>query len=156
MAENEGGNITLIGSFQKNNQEVVCAGVQSWQGKDYFFLRVFIPMIDSEELTPTPKGINLPYCFIDEFTQGVRNFAEVMGGDQIVKTITKGKNKEIHFSTSTFKGQSLLDIREFIKPKGDGDPFATKKGISIRTEQYPILLEIIEKLYTFVKCELKE
>lgn len=154
MAEDKSGDITLVGSFQKNNQEVVCAGVQPWQGKDYFFLRVFIPVIGSEELTPTPKGINLPYGFIEEFTQGVRNFAEVMGGDQVVKTITKGENKEIRFSISSFKGQSLLDIREFIKPKGDGEPFATKKGISIRTEQYPILIEIIEKLYKYVISEI--
>lgn len=156
MAEDEEGTITLLGSFQKNNQEVVCAGVNTWQGKYYFFLRVFVPIVGSEELTPTQKGVNLPYVFIDEFSQGVRNFGEVMGGDQVVKTIIKGDNREIRFSTNTYKGQSLIDIREFIIPKEGGKAFATKKGISIRTEQFPILIEIVEKLSFFVKSELKK
>ncbi len=153
MDDGEGSQITLVGSFQKNQLEAVCAGVNEWRGKNYFFLRIFTPVIGSEELVPTKKGVSLEYKYIDDFLDGVKKLGEIMGGDQVVKTIKKGQNQEIRICSSSYQGQSLLDIRLYIQPDGKSNLIATRKGLSIRTEQFPLLFEVVQNLHKYVKSE---
>lgn len=143
--------LTLVGSFQKNQQEAVCAGVNEWHGKDYFFLRIFAPVLGSEELVPTKKGISLEYQHIDDLLDGVKKLGEVMGGDQVVKTIPKNDNQEIRIATSSFKGMSLLEIRTYMKFNNQPTFSPTAKGVSIQSSQYPLLLEVVSKLHKHIK-----
>lgn len=156
MEEGGSSEITLIGSFQKSHYEAICAGVNEWHDRKYFFLRTFSPVVGSEVLVPTKKGISLDYKYIEDLLDGVKKLGEIMGGDQIVKTIRKNDGQEIRFSSSTYQGQSLLDIRLYVQ-SDDKDKFIpTKKGLSIRTEQYPLLLDIVQKLYEYVKSENRQ
>jgi hypothetical protein len=155
MTDNDGGGeITLVGSFQKNAQEAVCVGVNQWKGTDYFFIRIFAPVLGTDDLVPTKKGINLEYRFIDEVLDGVKKLGEIMGGDQVVKTISKSDKQEIRICSSTYREMPLLNIRVYMKFNDNADFSPTAKGISIRTEQYPLLLDVVNKLHKHVTGEL--
>lgn len=143
--------MTLVGSFQKNQQEAVCAGVNEWHGKDYFFLRIFAPVLGSEDLVPTKKGISLEYQHIDDLLDGVKKLGEVMGGDQVVKTILKNETQEIRIATCTFRDMSLLEIRTYMKFNNQPSFSPTSKGIAIQSSQYPLLLEVVDKLHKHIK-----
>ncbi len=151
--DNEAGDFVLVGSFPKNKQEAVCAGVGEWKGQKYFFLRVFTPVIDSEDLVPTKKGINMELHFIDDLLDGVKKLGEIMGGDQDVKTIQKSENQLVKIGSSTYQGMSLLNIRTYMKYNNSNEFSPTAKGVSIRTEQYPLLLELVEKLHKYLHSE---
>ena len=154
--ENADSEITLVGSFQKNMQEVVCVGVNQWKGKDYFFLRIFVPAVGSEDMIPTIKGVNLEYQYIDDLYEGVKELGQVMGFDQVVKVINKAENQEIRIGTSEYKGNSLLNIRLYQKYNKESDFQPTPRGISIQSMQYPLLLEVVEKLHAFVKTQTEK
>jgi len=155
MDENGSSEITLIGSFQKSHYEAICAGVNEWHGRSYFFLRTFSPVVGSEDLVPTKKGISLAFEYIDDLLDGVEKLGEIMGGDQVVKIIRKNDGQEIRFCSSTYQGQSLLDIRLYVQSENQDNFIPTKKGLSIKTEQYPLLLEVVQRLHEYVKSETK-
>lgn len=151
MADDDGGGqITLVGSFQKNDQEAVCVGVNQWHGIDYFFIRIFAPVLGTDDLVPTKKGVSLEYKYIDEVFDGVKKLGEIMGGDQVVKTISKNDKQEVRISSSTYRETPLLNIRVYMRFTENSDFSPTAKGISIRTEQYPLLLDVVSKLHKHV------
>lgn len=154
--DNDGSEMTLVGSFQKNMGEVVCVGVSQWKGKDYFFLRIFVQAVGSDDMIPTKKGINLEYQHIDDVYEGVKELGQVMGIDQVVKVINKGENQEIRIGTSEYKGQTLLNIRLYQRYNKEDEFQPTQRGISVRTALYPVLLEVVEKLHAYVKPLVKQ
>ncbi len=153
MTDNDGDNssdITLVGSFQKNDQEAVCVGVNQWHNTDYFFIRIFAPVLGTDDLVPTKKGISLEYKYIDEILDGVKKLGEIMGGDQVVKTISKNDKQEVRISSSTYRETPLLNIRVYMRFNDSAEFSPTAKGISIRTEQYPLLLDVVSKLHKHI------
>ena len=142
--------ITILGSFPKNNREAVCAGVNRWRGEDYFFLRVFVPSLSSEDLVPTKEGVNLLHDQFIEFYDGILKLGEVMGGDQVVKSIEKDLNQQVRIGYNLYKDIPLVYIRIFRRYNAGSEFSATKQGISIRSVQYPLLLEAVTKIKDYL------
>ena len=86
---------------------------------------------------------------IEKFPQlhaGVKALGEVMGGEQVVAVIPKNATQEIRISFRIYKDNPLVDIRTFMKFKGNEDFTPTKKGVTLKVEQFPYLLEAVNKL----------
>jgi hypothetical protein len=65
---------------------------------------------------------------------------------RVVYSWSKNSREEVRASLTAFKGHRLADLRVWAADdNGDGE-HPTKKGISIRTEDLPRLLEAVQAL----------
>ena len=62
----------------------------------------------------------------------------------IIATISKNSQEEIRVSLSEFKGHRLVDVRTYADFDGQGERRATKKGISLKLEKLPDLIQALE------------
>ena len=141
----------LIASFQKNSRELVGVCVAEQKGELRGDIRIYVQAIGEEALIPTSKGISIPVGLYTELLDGMRKLGDVMGREKVVKRISKSPKTEIRVGINIFRGQTLLYIRQFSTMKDSNEKKPTKKGISVRVDQYPQLLEIIETLATHIQ-----
>ncbi len=65
--------------------------------------------------------------------------------DQLIATIEKNPDEEIHISLREYKGHPFVDIRTYWKPP-DGEPGPTRKGVTFNPEFYPEFKKAIAAL----------
>ena len=74
-----------------------------------------------------------------------------------IAKFSKNATEEVIVRLNDFKDHDLVDIRVWIKPlSNEEEPKATKKGICIRVEQVPELLESLKKAEKAYKEELEK
>ena len=95
---------------------------------------------------PTREGISLPVEKYSELLEGVKALGDVMGSDKVVAKIKKTDNNEIWIGFNTYKKIALIYLRTYAGYGDNPELRPTKQGISLRVEQYPHLLEAVEKL----------
>jgi hypothetical protein len=61
-----------------------------------------------------------------------------------VATIQKNADEELRVSIDEFRGHVLVDVRVFAAFTAARVPMATKKGLSLRIEQLPDLVEALK------------
>ena len=67
-------------------------------------------------------------------------------GRRTIATFTKSTAEEVRVSLSKFKGFDLVDARVWADPDdGDGDRRPTRKGLCLRVERLPELLEALRQ-----------
>jgi len=147
MEENE---TELIAFFQKNARELIGTCIAEWKGTQRVDIRIYSQAIGDDVLIPTTKGVSVPLELYPSVLDGVRRLGDVMGRDKVVSRIPKSKKTEIRVGINTFRGKTLLYIRQFAIMDDSEEMKPTKKGISISVDQYPQLLEIIEALADYV------
>jgi hypothetical protein len=66
--------------------------------------------------------------------------------DQLIACIEKNRLEEIRITLCRFKGVDLVDVRTFVNFSGtpEEDHKATKKGISLKIEPLPELIEALQ------------
>jgi hypothetical protein len=75
-----------------------------------------------------------------------RRFLSVTDEPRVVYTWSKNSREEVRARLTTFNGRRVADVRVFAaNDDGDGD-HPTKKGICIRVEDLPCLLEAVKAL----------
>lgn len=63
--------------------------------------------------------------------------------DGPVATIAKNSREDVRVSLTTFKGHRLVDVRVYADAKAGGR-VATQKGVSVRLDTLPALIEGLE------------
>jgi len=143
---NEGAIEIVASSFVKNERQIICVGVNEWRNELKLFIRTFVPSIDGEGFLPTKEGISLPIEKIGELLSGIRSLGDVMGGDKVVARIEKSPTQEVRVGFNLFRDIPLIYVRTFAKYGEDNEFKPTKRGISLRVEKYPELLDAVQKL----------
>ena len=144
LIENKNLEDTIVSRFSKTMKETVCVGISEWQGEPRIFIRIFLNTNNDEK--PTIEGIALPIDKYDELLNGVKALRDVLGSNKVVAEIQKSSSQKIRIQSKVFNGIPLIDLRTFSyfgKPK-DWNPL--KKGIALKVEKYPDLLEAVNKL----------
>lgn len=144
--DSEYNDINIVYSFAKNNQKAICTGISVWKGIKLIFIRTFVKSLRTDELIPTKEGISITIDKYSELLTAIKSLGEVMGKNKIVAKIIKNNREEIWVGVNDYKGMNLIYVRTYAAFHDGDDLKPTKKGISIRVEQYPLLLEAIEKL----------
>ena len=144
-------NTELIASFKKNHRELVGVRVAEWKGELRADIRIYVQAIGEDVLIPTSKGVSIPIDLFPAVIDGVRKLGEVMGREKVVERIPKSKKTEIGVGINIFRGQTLLYIRQFTTMNNANEMKPTKKGISVRVDQYLQLLEVIETLAKYIQ-----
>jgi Transcriptional Coactivator p15 (PC4) len=65
--------------------------------------------------------------------------------ESIVYSFPKNSKEEVKARLSTFQGYRLADIRVWTADAND-EEFPTKKGVSVKVEELPKLLEAVQAL----------
>lgn len=138
------GESAIVAKFAKNNREVICVGISEYKGKTYVFVRLYVPDLNGE-LTPTQEGINLGVEKSKELIQGVKALGEVMSSEKVVARIQKNDVQQVWIGTNLYKELPLIFLRTFVAFGGE-DYKPTKKGVSMKVDLIPKLIESIEKL----------
>ena len=76
--------------------------------------------------------------------KAVRDLAEVMAPEKVVARIAKSTKEEIWIGVSTYRGTRLIYVRSFVNMNEEEEWRPTQKGVSMRVELYPHLLEAFE------------
>ena len=139
---------TIIAQFPKNNREMICVGRSEFQGKQLVFVRTYAAGLEDEELVPTPSGVSLAAELTNELVQGVQALKDALTTESVVAKIKKNSKQEVWIGMSIFKERPLIYIRTYAVWGDDPEFKPTKKGISVSTELYPQLLEVVQKLTT--------
>ncbi|MBL8079268.1 MAG: transcriptional coactivator p15/PC4 family protein [Anaerolineales bacterium] len=139
---------TIIAQFPKNNREMICVGRSEFQGKQLVFVRTYAAGLEDEELVPTPSGVSLAAELTNELVQGVQALKDALKTEGVVAKIKKNSKQEVWIGMSIFKERPLIYIRTYAVWGDDPEFKPTKKGISVSTELYPQLLEVVQKLTT--------
>lgn len=137
---------TIIAQFPKNNREMICVGRSEFQGKQLVFVRTYAAGLEDEELVPTPSGVSLAAELTNELVQGVQALKDALTTKSVVAKIKKNSKQEVWIGMSIFKERPLIYIRTYAVWGDDPEFKPTKKGISVSTELYPQLLEVVQKL----------
>ncbi len=137
---------TIIAQFPKNNREMICVGRSEFQGKQLVFVRTYAAGLEDEELVPTPSGVSLAAELTNELVQGVQALKDALTTESVVAKIKKNSKQEVWIGMSIFKERPLIYIRTYAVWGDDPEFKPTKKGISVSTELYPQLLEVVQKL----------
>ena len=137
---------TIIAQFPKNNREMICVGRSEFQGKQLVFVRTYAAGLEDEELVPTPSGLSLAAELTNELVQGVQALKDALKTEGVVAKIKKNSKQEVWIGMSIFKERPLIYIRTYAVWGDDPEFKPTKKGISVSTELYPQLLEVVQKL----------
>ena len=105
--------------------------------------------VGADILIPTKKGVSIT---IDEFPkvlEGVKKLGDVMSNEKVVATIRKSDTQEIRIGITTFKNIPLIYIRTFAYKNDQW--LHTQKGISMKVDLYPKLLESLGLLNEEIK-----
>lgn len=137
---------TIIAQFPKNNREMICVGRSEFQGKQLVFVRTYAAGLEDEELVPTPSGVSLAAELTNELVQGAQALKDTLTTESVVAKIKKNSKQEVWIGMSIFKERPLIYIRTYAVWGDDPEFKPTKKGISVSTELYPQLLEVVQKL----------
>jgi hypothetical protein len=144
MAESDEEFVSL---FAKSATEMIGVVVTEWKGKPRLDIRVYVQAVGEDSLVPTQKGISLDFEKYPMLLSGVRALGEVMGNEKLVATIPKSKREELRIGVNMYKGNPLLYMRTFLLFNAtDTEWKPTQKGISLRVDLYPKLLEAVEAL----------
>ena len=66
--------------------------------------------------------------------------------ERVIATLDKNSAEEVRVSLSTFKGYDLISARVWTDPEGgDGERRPTRKGLTLRVELLPQLLEALQQ-----------
>lgn len=137
---------TIIAQFPKNNREMICVGRGEFQGKQLVFVRTYAAGLEDQELVPTPSGVSLAAELTNELVQGAQALKDTLTTESVVAKIKKNSKQEVWIGMSIFKERPLIYIRTYAVWGDDPEFKPTKKGISVSTELYPQLLEVVQKL----------
>jgi len=61
----------------------------------------------------------------------------------IIGIIWKNNIEEVHVSLSQYRGVNCIDVRIFADFTGDDEKRATKRGVSLKVERLPELIEAL-------------
>lgn len=61
-------------------------------------------------------------------------------------TIPKNRDTEVRVTRSTFQGRERLDVREYWRPEEGQKHVATKRGVNVRLEDLPRVLDALRKV----------
>lgn len=137
----------VIASFPKNSRELVCIGLDEWQGEARIFARVYVKAIEGDELVPTREGVTLPVGKLPELHEAVLRLGEVVSSEKLVARIAKSSTKEVRVGCNVFKKIPLIYLRTFASSDPASEAwFPTRQGISLRVELYPALAEAMRLL----------
>ena len=138
---------TLPRYFQKNAQEAIGINIAEWKGEIRVDVRIYVQPLGEAELVATKKGITIPLKIFPTVMKGVRDLADVMGPEKIVSRTPKSSREEIRVGVTTYRGTRLIYIRSFVYMDNEGSQWwPTKRGVSMRVELYPHLLETLEEV----------
>ena len=143
--EEENSDSQIVASFKKNNREFICAGLSRWKGRDLFFIRMYYPAAEGEELLPSREGITMSVEKFPEIMAAIKTI-DLAKEDQPPVVIRKNSFEEVHVGAGVYKDMRLLNLRIYSMKTETGDAIPTKKGIAINTELLPDLLALLEKL----------
>ena len=135
-----------IALFKKNAREAVGVACTEWKGEARVDLRIYVQAIDEDGLVPTKKGVGIPIEIFPQVLEGVRQLGDVMSADRLVARVPRNEKSEIRVGTNTFKGHHLIYVRVFNKENSELEESwkVTNKGVSMRVDLYPKLLEALE------------
>lgn len=148
MEVEEEGTEEIVERFRKSANEIVCIGLNEWLGEPRIFVRIYVASVDYEgAFIRTKKGISLPASRYPELRDAVERLGEVFRPETVVAALPKGDNSEIRVGFNEYKGQRLIFLRTFIRPADGGTGWIpTRKGVSLKVELYPRLLDGIRAL----------
>jgi hypothetical protein len=66
--------------------------------------------------------------------------------DRLIGTVRKNASDTIAVTLRTFKGFRYVDLRVMAQA-GDGTPLPTKKGVAIRPDAVPKIIELLQKAH---------
>ena len=69
--------------------------------------------------------------------------AQTFADRKVIAVVRKNKTDEIRVAFTTYEGMNLLDVRVFSAFDG-GDARPTKKGIAVRIEKLPALIDALQ------------
>jgi len=147
VAEEEGTE-EIVARFRKSANEIVCIGLNEWHGETRIFVRIYVASVDYEgAFIRTKKGVSLPANRYPELRDAIESLGEVFSPETVVAALPKGENSEIRVGFNEYKGQRLVFLRTFLRPADGGTEWIpTQKGVSLKVEQYPRLLDGIRAL----------
>lgn len=124
------------GEIQLTQNSSLVFSVEEYRGNVYVSIRVYVTSPIGGYSGPTRRGILLEKNIFDPIFEAIKNLRKQdifkLGNEKIITEVKKSDRKSIRVFTKEFKGQHLLDIREFIH--SDNFTGYTKKGISIKSE----------------------
>jgi len=133
--------------FTKSSKEAIGVGLNEWQGKIRVDIRTYVQAIGENGLLPTKKGISLPIEHYPQLLEAIRQLGDVMSAEKTVACIRKSTREEVRIGITKFKGIPLIYLRTFANYGSESTELKpTKKGVSIRVDLYPKLLEAVEAL----------
>ncbi len=137
----------FVSLFAKSTTEMIGTVVTEWKGKPRFDIRIYVQAVGEDNLVPTQKGLSLEFEYYPMLLIGVRALGEVMGNNKLVATIPKSKREEVRIGVNLYMGNPLIYMRTFLLFNAtDTEWKPTQKGISLRVDLYPKLLEAVEAL----------
>ncbi len=133
----------VVSSFLKNDHELVAGELNTYNGKRYAHVRILVPSAVEDDWIHTDKGVAILVDRVGELKAAVDRLADVASRDVVVGRIAVGK-EEIRIGVNTLNGNVYAYVRRFYQ-KGD-DWLPTRKGVSIRVEQVPELVDLVQAL----------
>lgn len=133
----------VIGSFLKNDRELVVGELNTYKGKRYAHIRVLVPSAVDDEWIHTDQGVAVEVGRVGELKTAVDRLTEIASRDVVVARISVGR-EEIRVGVNTFKSNAYVYVRRFYQK--DNEWFPTRKGVSIRVERVDDLVELVEQL----------
>jgi hypothetical protein len=142
LAQGEGTE-EIVAALRKSANEIVCIGLNEWRGETWIFVRIYVPSVDYEgAFIRTKKGISLPANRCHELKEAIEKLGEVFSPETVVAALAKTDGSEIRVGFNEYKGQRLVFLRTFVRPGSSGrDWIPTQKGVSLKVEQFPQLLD---------------
>ena len=138
---------TPLRYFQKNAQEAIGINIAEWKGQTRVDVRTYVQPLGEADLVATKKGVAIPLKLFPAVMQGVRELANVMGPEKTVSRIQKSSREEIRVGITTYRGARLIFIRSFALANDEDSQWRpTRKGVSMRVDLYPHLLEALEEI----------
>ena len=133
--------------FRKNAREAVGVACTEWRGQLRVDVRIYAQAIGEDDLVPTRKGISIPPDIFPAVLEAVRKLGEVMARERLIARIPRNHNTEIRIGVNEFRGQRLIYLRLFLREDSQGEETwkPTQKGVSLRVDLYPRLLDALEK-----------
>lgn len=138
---------TIIAVFPKNNREAIGVCLGDWRGELRIDIRTYVQALGEEHLVPTQKGVSLKADYYQDLLAALRKLGGVMSSERLVATLPKSKNQVIRVGVNSFRGKTLVYIRQFRRDDENDEKWKPmKKGISVPLEEYPELLRAVEEV----------
>ncbi len=135
----------IAAQIEKNSREKVYIGLNQWKDQWYIFVRTYVPSPEEPDTwIPTKKGISVGLSTYPVLQEAIKQLGEDLVTEREAAVIGKSKTQEIRLGINQYKGLNLIYIRTFVEIEGEKRP--TQKGVSLKVEFYPQLLEGINAL----------